>query len=453
MISLLYSIIGFVVAIGLLTIVHEYGHFWTARRLGIKVLRFSIGFGKVLFVWRDKYGTEYAICAIPLGGYVKMLDQNEGHVSATELHKAFNRKPIWARMLVIAAGPICNLLFAILAYWFVFMWGISSIMPIIGEVPVGTIAYQAGLHNGQEIVAIDGNRTATWENVIIALIGHVGSEDHIRIEVRDTNDNKYSTHTLNLSNWRMPENGQNLLPDLGLVPYDPLKPVIGKVLPGYPAQLVGLQAGDLIISVDGNHVHNITQMMNLVQDKYDQNITVIVKRNQQTISFNIVPVKKEQQNGVLTGFIGVQFAKQPWPVNFIRILKLAPTPALKMACERTTDYIVLTLQFLAKMVTGKMSLDHISGPIAIAQYAGLTARAGIENFVSFLALVSISLGVLNMLPIPVLDGGHFMFCIIEAIRGKALSVRTMNIGFVLGLMILGSVMLLAVYNDILRIIH
>ncbi len=451
--TILYSILGFIIAIGLLTTIHEYGHFWTARRLGIKVKRFSIGFGKALFKWHDKSGTQYAICLIPLGGYVKMLDQNEGQVPADELHMAFNRKPVWARMLVIAAGPAANLIFAVLAYWVVFMWGISAIMPVIGEVPPDTVAYRAGLHAQQEIISVGGNDTNTWEEVVLALVSRVGEHNQISLQVRDVNDNAVSTHVLNLSNWSMHDADPNLLNDLGLIPYDPLKPVIGKVLADYPAAKAGLQEGDLIVSLNGATIHSITQLMILLENKYDQHVTLGVIRDKQHIICNLIPAKKIHENGTTTGFIGIQFAKQVWPANFVRIHTYTPVSAFAMAIQRTTDYITVTLQFLGHMLTGKMSLQHISGPIAIAQYAGLTVRAGIENFISFLALVSISLGVLNMLPIPVLDGGHFLFCMIELIRGKALSVRAMNVGVVFGLIILGSVMLLAVYNDVLRLMH
>lgn len=451
MTGILYSILGFVLAIGLLTAIHEYGHFWTARRLGVKVLRFSIGFGKVLFSWHDKSGTEYALCAIPLGGYVKMLDQNEGEVAVKDLPHAYNTKPVWKRMLIIAAGPISNLLFAVLAYWLVFMWGISAIVPIIGEVPKDTVAYRAGLHSGQEITAVDGNLTQNWEDIILAIVPHLGEHDDVQIAVKDIKDQTVSNHTLELKNWNLDEQ-ENVLLNLGLVPYDPLLPIVGKVLDGYPAQKIGLQAGDQIISLDGHKIANVTQLLTLLQDKYDQVVPLVIERKNQNINFVITPAKKESENGAVSGFIGIQFAQQAWPAKFIRLQRLAPIPALSMAVERTKEYTVLTLQFLGKMVTGKMSLQHISGPIAIAQYAGVTVRSGFETFMGFLALVSVSLGVLNMLPIPVLDGGHFLFCIIELIRGKALSMRAMNVGLAIGFVFLGGIMFLAIYNDVLRLL-
>lgn len=453
MTGFLYSILGFVVAIGLLTAIHEYGHFWTARRLGVKVLRFSIGFGKILYSWHDKRGTEYSISAIPLGGYVKMLDQNEGKVAPEDLHLAFNRKPVWARMLVIAAGPVCNLLFAVLAYWVVFMWGISAVIPILGDVPAGTPAYTAGLRSGQEIVAIDDQTTRSWEDVVVAMVAHAGDNTVVKIHTRNIADDAISTHTMQLNNLHADDTRKHFLTELGFVPFDPIPPIVGSLLPDYPAAAVGLKPGDRITGINGNKINSIAQMLHYMRGKYDQPISVQVERDGHPLSFTITPVPKEQDDGTMSGFIGVQFAKQILPAEYVRIQRYGPVSALNMAMERTQSYVVLTLQFIGKMITGKMSLQHISGPIAIAQYAGITVRSGIENFMNFLALISISLGVLNMLPIPVLDGGHFLFCMIEAVRGKALSKRAMNAGVALGMVVLSSIMLMAIYNDVLRILQ
>ncbi len=245
----------------------------------------------------------------------------------------------------------------------------------------------------------------------------------------------------------------NLLQDLGLLPFDPFKPIISETLPDYPAQDAGLQAGDLIVRLDGEPVDNISQLLLMMQDKYERSVKLDIVRDGKDITFNIVPVRKDDGQGNISGFIGVQFAKQILPAQMIRVQRFAPLPALGLALERTYSYSILTLQFLGKMVTGKISLQHISGPISIAQYAGVTVRAGIENFISFLALVSISLGVINLLPIPILDGGHLLFCVIEAVRGRALSTRSMNVGLTCGAVILLSIMLLAIYNDVLRLMH
>lgn len=449
--NILYSILGFILAIGLLTTVHEYGHFWMARRLGVKVLRFSIGFGKSLLSWHDKQGTEYVIAALPLGGYVKMLDQNEGIVAPNEVHRAFNNKSVFVRMLIIAAGPAFNLLFAVLAYWVVFMWGVASIVPVIGDVPKGSIAYTAGLRSGEEILAIDQHKTQTWEDIAVALVSHIGDHDFVNIEVRNIDSNVVSEHVLNLNNWSITDGDENIIKNLGLEPFDPIEPVIGAVMAGMPAAKVGLEAGDRFISIDGTPVTSRSQVLELLRNKYDHAVHLEMQRQGENIMVLITPNKKILEGGQPSGFIGIQFENQPWPEKLIRVQRYSPLAAFPMAIARTKDYTVLTLQFIGKMVTGKMSLDHIAGPISIAKFAGRTVRSGFEYFLGFLALVSISLGVLNMLPIPILDGGHFLFCTIELIRGKALSDRAMRVGYMLGFTLLGSFMLLALYNDLIRI--
>ncbi len=449
----LYAILGFVLAIGLLTTVHEYGHFWVARRLGVKVLRFSIGFGKSLVSWHDKQGTEYVIAAVPLGGYVKMLDQTECEVAPTEINHEFNHKPVWVRMLIIAAGPAFNLMFAVLAYWVVFMWGIHSVVPVLGEIPKGSVAYTAGLRSGQEIIAIDDHKTATWEDIAVNMIGNIGDKDFINVTAYDPTTKQESVHALNLANWSLANTDENIIKNLGLEPLDPITPIVGDVMPDYPAAKAGLQAGDQILSIDGTPVSSRSQLMHELRDKYDTSVQLIVKRGDEQVTILLRPSKKILDGGQAIGFIGIQFQDQPWPESMVRVQRYSAVPAFFKAVQRTGEYTVLTLQFLQKMITGKMSLEHVAGPISIAKFAGRTVRSGVEYFCGFLALVSISLGVLNMLPIPILDGGHFMFCVIELIRGKALSEKAMNVGHVFGFVLLGSFMLLALYNDLVRIMH
>lgn len=451
--GIIYSILGFVVAIGLLTTIHEFGHFWVARILSIKVLRFSIGFGKPLVSWHDKQGTEYVLAAIPLGGYVKMLDQNEGIVAPNEVHLAFNRKSVWARMAVIAAGPLFNILFAIIAYWCVFMLGVISVVPVLGDVPQGSIAALAGLKSGQEIVAIDERPTNSWEDIAVALISNVGDRNFINIKVDDRTTRQTSIHALNLTNWALANNDENIIKNLGLEPLDPIQPIIGKVMPGMPAAYAGLQPGDIILSVNGEPTTSRTAFMRSLNDKYEHAIHLGIKRNNHMLDILITPNKKLLEGGTATGFIGIQFADQVWPESLIRMQSYPPMMAFHKAVDRTKEYTILTLQFLRKMVMGQMSLQHVAGPISIAKFAGRTAESGIASFLGFLALVSISLGVLNMLPIPVLDGGHFLYCIIELIRGRPLSDRAMYYGQTLGFAILGGFMVLALYNDIIRILH
>ncbi|HSX20525.1 MAG TPA: RIP metalloprotease RseP, partial [Gammaproteobacteria bacterium] len=335
MTAFLYSLIGFVVAIGLLTAIHEYGHFWVARRLGVKVLRFSIGFGKKIYSWHDKSGTEYAICAIPLGGYVKMLDQNEGIVAPSELHRAFNNKPVWIRMLIIAAGPICNMLFAVLAYWLIFVWGVAGVVPILGDVPPSSVAYAAGLRSGQEITAVDNRATTSWEDIVLELMRHSDEHDYIPITTLDTTSKTSATHRLNLQNWSIDNNANDFLSELGLVPLDPLLPIVGSTVAYYPAQQAGLQAGDLIKAINGEPVNSISQLLHTLHDKYGQELNVQISRNGKDLTTQIMPVKKVHENGDVSGFIGVQFAPQKWPDKYIRIHRYSPLVALDMALDRT----------------------------------------------------------------------------------------------------------------------
>lgn len=368
------------------------------------------------------------------------------------MHLAFNQKPIWMRTLIVLAGPISNLLFAVAAYWVIFMLGVTSLVPILGDVPQGSIAHNAGLKSGQEIVAVDNKITPTWEDIVIGLAGHAGDNKHVNITVQDIKTKQKTKHVLNLTNWSI-ENEQSLLRDLGLNPYDPFEPIVSEVMPGYPAQKADLKAGDKIISIDGTPIDNVNQILELLQDKADVTVQVTLERGDKTLDKDLTPGKKVLENGQTIGFIGIQFAPSFSMQELVRVQNYAMWPALKMAFTRTQEYSVLTLQFLVKMVTAKISWQHVSGPIAIAQYAGVTARAGIENFLGFLALVSISLGIINLLPIPVLDGGHLLFFALEMIRGKALSTRAINVALVFGIFVLSSVMLLALYNDALRLLH
>ncbi len=449
--TILYSVLGFILAVGLLTTIHEFGHFWMARRLGVKVLRFSIGFGKALVSWHDKQGTEYVIAAIPLGGYVAFLDQNDGIVAPNDLPHDINNQPVWSRMLIIAAGPIFNLLFAVLAYWAVFMWGVASIVPILGDIPKGSIAYTAGLRSGEEILAVDARQTPTWEDIAVALVSHIGDRDFVNIKVRDIDSNVVSDHVLNLNSWSIDDGEQNIIKNLGLEPLDPAEPIVGLVMANMPAAKAGLEPGDRFISIDGIPVYSRSQVLEILRNKYEHAVHIIVQRNGEQVTVLITPNKKILEGGTPTGFIGIQFENQPWPEKLIRVQRYSPIAAFSMAVQRTKDYTVLTLQFIGKMITGKMSLDHVAGPISIAKFAGRTVRSGVEYFLGFLALVSISLGVLNMLPIPILDGGHFLYCIIELVRGRALSQRAMQMGSLVGCVLLGSFMILALYNDIVRI--
>jgi regulator of sigma E protease len=456
--NILISLVSFLIAVSLLTIIHEFGHFFAARKLGVKVLRFSIGFskdtigfGKDLFIWHDRHGTEYAITTVPLGGYVKMLDETEEPVADTEKHMAFNYKSIPARMAIICAGPIFNMLFAVLAYWLVFMLGVSFLVPVLGSVSKGTFADLAGLRRGQEILAIDGQKTNTWEDISVALIAHLGEKDAIKFTVKDIKTDKISQHIANLSGWSIDEKNSNILQTLGLDPYDPIPPIVDKILPGYPAEQTSLRSGDLITALDDQKIETQTELTRYIREKAGRLVIVKYKRDGGLHETRVTPVKKLIEGGEEVGFIGIGFQPGAYPSNLIRVEKLGIFDAFTKAIRKTSDYTILTIDFLYKMVVGKVSMQYIAGPVSIAQYAGQTIQVGIQDFLSFLALVSISLGVLNMLPIPVLDGGHFLFCVIESITGKPLSKKARVFGYRIGISFLASLMILAIYNDFVRL--
>ena len=452
MMDYIIAIFSFVVVIGILTTVHEAGHFLVARLCGVKVLQFSIGFGKSLLSWHDRFGTEYMISAIPLGGYVRMLGDDDNEVTQLEQHMAFSGKSVFARMAIICAGPFANMIFAVIAYWLVFMIGISSIVPVLGTVPKGTVADLANLKKGYEIVSIDEQRTNTWEDVSVALMPHLGEKSFVKLKAYNKVTKKQSIHVINLTDWTVDNTQGDILKSLGLEPFDPVLPVIGKLISGCPVADSGLQPGDQIIALDDVPVETRTQVTNYVRKKAGIAINVTAIRQGKKLTFWVTPMKKLAEGGEEIGFIGIQYQQTPWPKELITVHKFGPVDSFKKALIRTKEYTVLTLQFLQKIIMGKISLQYVAGPISIAKYAGQTACIGVEYFLGFLALVSINLGILNLvLPIPILDGGHILYCVLELLNGKALSKRAVEVGRIFGVIFLASLMLLALYNDILRL--
>ena len=451
MIELLITIVSFIIAIGVLTTVHEFGHFFMARLCGVKVLQFSVGFGKSLLRWHDRFGTEYMISSIPLGGYVRMLGEDEDEVSNSDRHLAFSSKSVFARIAIICAGPFANIIFAIIAYWVIFMMGVSSIIPVVGMVPKGSIADLANLKKGYEIVSIDDQLTPTWEDITVVLMPYLGDKGFVKVKAYNKKENKYSLHTLNLTDWTVSNTQGDILKSLGLEPYDPVLPVVGKLLPNFPAEKSGMLPGDLILAVNDIAVENRTQVTDYLRKKSGVSVSLKIIRDGKKHIFWVTPTKKLAEGGEEIGFIGIQYQQTPWPKELIKIHKFGPVKAFQKALLRTKEYTILTIQFLKKILVGKVSLQHIAGPISIAKYAGDSARIGLEYFLGFLALVSINLGILNLiLPIPILDGGQILYCLLELINGRPVSDRAMQIGKVFGVVFLASLMLLAIYNDILR---
>ena len=450
--SVVFKLLAFVLAIGILVSVHEFGHFWVARRLGVKVLRFSIGFGRPL--WRRQRtpaDTEYVLAAIPLGGYVKMLDEREGPVEPRELARAFNRQSLWVRSAVVLAGPLFNLAFAVVAFWLVLVLGETGLRPLIGSVTEQSPAAQAGFSAGEEIASVNGNPTPTWGLAMQSLAEASISDEPVRVDVRTAAGERLE-HLLPVAALADMAEKSDVLEQLGITPDRPrVPPVFGEVLPGEPAAQAGLQAGDRIVSADGVRIDDWGQWVDYVRDRAGTPIHLLVQRDGQERRIELIPASRQVQDQVI-GRIGA--INQPLPESELsryRVeYRLGPWDALTGAAGRTLEYSWLTLKVIGKILVGEASIRNLSGPLSIADAAGKTASYGLVYFLKFLAVVSISLGVLNLLPIPVLDGGHLVYFLLEAVRGRPLPESWLEQGQRIGLALLAALMGLAFYVDIAR---
>jgi regulator of sigma E protease len=450
--DLLYTIALTLGTLAILVAIHEFGHFWVARRCGVKVLRFSIGFGTSLFSWRDRQGTEYSIAAIPLGGYVKMLDEREGEVPAAELHRAFNRKPPLQRIAVVAAGPLANLLLAIVAYWFLFMAGESGYLPLIGEVKPDSVAAEAGLEAGQEIVAVDGEETPTWQALSFRLLDRIGDTGTIAIAVKNPDSDVVYEANVAIDQWLSDQEEPDLYAGLGLSLYTPpVPPVVGEVVPDGPAAAAGMRSGDRVLRADGVEMPLWMDWVDYVRARAGQPIEVDFLRGGETLQAVIVPERATDEKGADIGRVGLAVAIPDMPPEMVRKFTRGPVESLGAAVVRTWDLSVFTLKSIKKMLQGLISPKNLSGPITIAKVATDSAKSGLESYISFLALLSVSLAVLNLLPIPVLDGGHLLFYTIELLARRPVPEKIQAVGYQLGLFMVLGIMLLALYNDFTRL--
>ncbi|MQT39904.1 MULTISPECIES: RIP metalloprotease RseP [unclassified Pseudomonas] len=449
--SALYMIVGTLVALGVLVTFHEFGHFWVARRCGVKVLRFSVGFGTPLLRWHDRQGTEFVVAAIPLGGYVKMLDEREGDVPADQLDQSFNRKTVGQRIAIVAAGPVANFLLAIAFFWVLAMMGSQQVRPVIGAVESGSLAAQAGLVAGQEIVSIDGQPTVGWSNVNLQLVRRLGESGAIQVAVRGPDSDVESAHQLVLHDWLKGADEPDPIKSLGIRPWRPELPaVLAELDPKGPAQAAGLKTGDKLLSMNGQAINDWQQVVDWVRLRPAARVDLRVERDGVALEVPVVLAARGEGDAA-TGYLGAGVKGVDWPPAMIREVSYGPVAAIGEGVKRTWTMSVLTLDSLKKMLFGELSVKNLSGPITIAKVAGASAQSGVADFLNFLAYLSISLGVLNLLPIPVLDGGHLLFYLIEWARGRPLSDRVQGWGMQIGISLVVGVMLLALVNDLGRL--
>jgi regulator of sigma E protease len=455
------SLLALIVTLGILVTVHEFGHFWVARRCGVKVLRFSIGFGKAVKTWIGKDGVEYVLAPIPLGGYVKMLGQEDtsstaGDVPLSQRHLSFAYKPLWQRMAIVAAGPIANFLLAIFVFWIIYVsYGINGIAPVINGVVEESPAYVAGLRTGDEILAVDGEETIIWQQVTMQLLARLGETGNLVFTIDPVDSNSLRDVSIPVISWMGDETEPNPVSSLGIVLIE-IPAIIAGVVAEGRAESGGLLAGDEIVSVNGRAIRGWTHWVEVIRSNPELELDTVVQREGIKTAIVLRPATKTLEDGSVIGSIGAYVQETSFselvPPEMLREVSYNPISAIQPALQETWDKSVFILTAVKKMVVGLISVKNINGPITIAQIAGQTASYGIDVYLGFLALLSISLGVLNLLPIPILDGGHLMYYMIEAVTRRPVPERIQAWGLQLGLLLISGIMVLAVYNDVSRLL-
>ncbi|MCO8053320.1 RIP metalloprotease RseP [Acinetobacter towneri] len=450
--SALFIVVAAILLLGPLIAIHEFGHYFVARKLGVKVLVYSIGFGPTILKWTSKKsGIQYQLSALPLGGYVKMLDEREENVAEADLPYAFNRQHPWKRIAIVAAGPLINLIFAILLFWVLFLPAQEQLNTRVGKVLADTPAATAQMQAGDKITAIDGTPVTTWEKLNFALVDRVGETGKIQVQAERAGEIK--TFSLPIQNF-LNNQSQSPLDVLGFTPYRPQIPaIVSKLSEDGAAIRQGMQEGDQIVAIDGVKMNDWYDVVQVVQASPEKLLKVDVLRNNQVQQLEVMPQGKRDNMGNVSGVLGVQSdpGKIVIPEDFKQTIQYSPSEALFMAVDKTGQLSSMILNSIVKMVRGLIGLDNLSGPITIAKVAGQSAEMGWQTFISFMALMSVSLGILNLLPIPMLDGGHLVYYFIELIRGKPVSEQIQLVGLKIGMVLLGSMMLLALFNDIMRL--
>jgi len=449
MLTVVWSLAAFVVTLGILVTFHEFGHFWVARRCGVKVLTFSVGFGKPLWQRQAADGTVYQIGAIPLGGYVRMLDGRVDEVPEHQRHLSFNAKSVPQRAAIIAAGPLANFILAIVVLWVMFLLGVQSVKPIIGDVREQSIASQASIPVPSEIIAVDGRRTEDWQQVNLAFASALGQQQ-VTLTVQDERLRERD-YVLDIADWRLSDQQTPTFVDLGLQPYQQrVSLVLSYVAEESPAAQADLRVGDKIVEFDGTPVVDWSQTRQLIMSSAGQQVILSVERNGQLLALPVTIGSRELEQESI-GFLGVEPTVAPYPEEYRFVQQYGFIDGLIKGTERTWELIVLSVKMLGKLVTGVVSVSNLSGPVAIAEGAGTSASYGLVYFLGFLALISVNLGVINLVPLPVLDGGHLVFLAVEGVRGKPVSERVQEVFYRIGGALIFALMAIAISNDILRL--
>lgn len=450
MLHLLISIIGILITIIFVIGTHESAHFIVARLVGIKVLRFSIGFGKTLWRRRDKKGTEYVLSLIPLGGYVQMLDESEGNVPSEERHMAYNTQPYYKKLLVVSAGPLINIFCALVLYWVIFITGFTTIKPVIGSVEPGSIAARAGLEHGQEIVMADQHPVSSWSSMILRLIAHAGDQDRMSITVESPVDHSRKSLTLDLQKWQLDGLTPDPLMSLGITPFTPGIPlIIGVIAEQSPAAKSGLRVNDKIISIGKQPIADWEKILSIIQAHPDETLSFTVERQGKTVT---LPVSIGHQRSLLlqkSGYLGIS-PSFTWPESLLNKVQYGPVQAIPHAWGQVYDFTYFNFLLVAKLITGKLSLQSLGGPITIFDTAGTALNYGFLAFIGFLAFLSVSIGVINLLPIPGLDGGHLFLQTIEFIIRRPVPEKVLSVLYRLGFSLIILVLAISLVNDLLR---
>ena len=450
--SALFIIVAAILLLGPLIAIHEFGHYFVARKLGVKVLVYSIGFGPQLLKWTSKKsGIQYQLSALPLGGYVKMLDEREGNVAEEDLPKAFNRQHPWKRIAIVAAGTLVKLVFAVLLFWLLFLPEQQQLNTRVGKVLEQTPAAAVNMQVGDKIVAIDNTPVSTWEKLSYAVVNRVGETGSIQVQAERMGELKH--FNLPVQNF-LSDQSQSPLEALGFLPYRPhIDAVVSSMAEDGAAIRQGMQVGDKIIAINGVNMKDWFDVVQVVQKSPEKLLKIDVLRNNEVVHLQVMPQAKRDNMGNVSGVLGVQSnpGKYEIPAAYQQTIQYTPFEALYMAMDKTVQLSNMMLNSIVKMVRGLIGLDNLSGPITIAKVAGQSAEMGWQTFISFMALMSVSLGILNLLPIPMLDGGHLVYYVIELIRGKPVSEQIQLVGLKIGMLLLGSMMILALFNDFMRL--